>query len=141
MVILYTKTHQIWINSWFRGAWVDTDSGKVGLTPYAAEQLGEISFVDVEGLEGATLSQVVMDGDEPSSDPIDCTVESSKAVGDIYSPVSGTVKEVNVDLMDEPEKINADAMAAWLYVIEPSNLDGEKGNLLDEAAYKAFIAG
>jgi len=130
MVILYSKTHQ----------WIDTDSGKVGITPFAAEQLGEISFVDLEGLEDATLEQVKMDGDEPISDPIDCTVESSKAVGDIYSPVSGKVTGINADLMDEPEKINEDAMAAWLYIIEASNLDAEKANLLDEAAYKAFVA-
>ena len=97
------------------------------------------SFVDVEGLEGATLEQVQMDGDEPSNDPIDCTVESSKAVGDIYSPISGNVIEVNSDLMDEPEKINEDSFAAWLFKIEPSNFEGEKGNLMDEAAYKAFV--
>ncbi|MFX0040629.1 MAG: glycine cleavage system protein H [Promethearchaeota archaeon] len=125
----FTKTHQ----------WFDDGTKMVGITPYAAEQLGEISFVDVEGLEGAELEQIKMDGDEPSSDPIDCTVESSKAVGDIYSPVSGSVIEINSDLMDEPEKINEDAFAAWLFKIEPSNWDAEKGNLLDEAGYNAFI--
>ncbi len=129
MTKLFTKTHQ----------WFDDGTKEVGLTPFAAEQLGEISFVDVEGLEGATLEQVKMDGDEPSSDPIDCTVESSKAVGDIYCPVSGSVSEVNSDLMDEPEKINEDAFAAWLFKIEPSNFEGEKGNLIDEAAYNAFV--
>ncbi|MCK4687480.1 MAG: glycine cleavage system protein H, partial [Candidatus Lokiarchaeota archaeon] len=117
----YTKTHQ----------WFDPGSKKVGLTAYAAEQLGEISFVDVEGLEGAELTQVEMSGDEPTSDPIDATVESSKAVGDIYSPVSGKVTNINNDLMDEPEKMNEDPYGAgWLYEIEPSNWDGEKGNLL-----------
>ncbi len=128
MTIWYTKTHQ----------WYNDENGEVGLTPFAAEQLGEISFVDVDALEGAELTQLTMDGDEPTSDPIDATVESSKAVGDIYSPVSGTVKEVNGDLMDEPEKINEDAFSAWLYKIDASNWDAEKGNLLDEAAYKAF---
>ncbi len=128
--LYYTKAHQ----------WYDPDSGKVGLSSYAAEQLGEISFVDVDGLEGATLEQIKMDGDEPASDPIDCTVESSKAVGDIFSPVSGTVTAINSDLMDEPEKINEDPLAAWLFTIEASNWEAEKGNLLDEAAYKAFIA-
>ena len=128
MTIWYTKTHQ----------WYNDANGEVGLTPFAAEQLGEISFVDVDALEGAELTQLTMDGDEPTSDPIDATVESSKAVGDIYSPVSGTVKEVNGDLMDEPEKINEDAFSAWLYKIDASNWDAEKGNLLDEAAYKAF---
>jgi glycine cleavage system H protein len=128
MTIWYTKTHQ----------WYNDGNGEVGLTPFAAEQLGEISFVDVDALEGAELTQLTMDGDEPTSDPIDATVESSKAVGDMYSPVSGTVKEVNGDLMDEPEKINEDAFSAWLYKIDASNWDAEKGNLLDEAAYKAF---
>ena len=128
MTIWYTKTHQ----------WYNDANGEVGLTPFAAEQLGEISFVDVDALEGAELTQLTMDGDEPTSDPIDATVESSKAVGDVYSPVSGTVKEVNGDLMDEPEKINEDGFSAWLYKINASNWDAEKGNLLDEAAYKAF---
>ena len=129
MAILYSKTHQ----------WINTDTGEVGITAYAAEQLGEISFVDLEGISGATLEQVKMDGDEPTSDPIDATIESSKAVADIYSPVSGTVTAINEDLMDEPEKINEDAMAAWLFKIDASNLDAEKANLLDEAAYKALI--
>jgi glycine cleavage system H protein len=129
MTIWYTKTHQ----------WYNDADGSVGITPFAAEQLGEISFVDVEGLEGATVEQVVMDGDEPTSDPLDCTVESSKAVGDVYSPVSGSVTAVNSDLMDEPEKINEDALSAWLFKVEASNLDAEKGNLLDEAAYNSFI--
>ena len=128
MTIWYTKTHQ----------WYNDENGEVGLTPFAAEQLGEISFVDVDALEGAELTQLTMDGDEPTSDPIDATVESSKAVGDIYSPVSGTVKEVNGDLMDEPEKINEAAFSAWLYKIDASNWDAEKGNLLDETAYNAF---
>lgn len=130
MAIWYTKTHQ----------WYNDETSEVGITPYAAEQLGEISFVDVEALEGAELSQVTMDGDEPSSDPIDATVESSKAVGDVYCPVSGKVSAVNSDLMDEPEKINENALAAWLFKIVASNWDAEKGNLLDEAAYNSFIA-
>ena len=126
--LYYTKTHQ----------WYDPANGKVGITAYAAEALGEISFVDVEALEGAELEQVKMDGDEPASDPIDATVESSKAVGDIYSPVSGTVKEVNSELMDEPEKINENPYEAWLFIIEPSNWEAEKGNLLSAAEYDAF---
>ena len=130
MAIWYTKTHQ----------WYNDETGEVGLTRFAAEQLGEISFVDVDALKGAELSQVTMNGDEPSSDPIDATVESSKAVGDVYCPVSGTVSAVNSDLMDEPEKINENALTAWLFKINASKWDAEKGNLLDEAAYKSFIA-
>ena len=130
MAIWYTKTHQ----------WYNDETGEVGLTAFAAEQLGEISFVDVEALEGATVEQVKMDGDEPTSDPLDCTVESSKAVGDVYSPVSGTVSAVNADLMDEPEKINEDPFGAWLFKVDVSNFDAEKGNLLDESAYNSFTA-
>ena len=130
--LLYSKTHQ----------WFDESSGKVGLTAYAAEQLGEISFVDVEGLDGAEVSQVEMDGDEPASDPIDAVVESSKAVGDVYSPVSGAVSEVNGDLFDFPEKVNEDPYGeGWLFAVDPSNLDAEKGNLLSADEYKSFIEG
>jgi glycine cleavage system H protein len=126
--LFYTKTHQ----------WFDPKTGKVGITAFAAEALGEISFVDVEALEGAELEQVMMDGDEPSSDPVDATVESSKAVGDVYSPVSGAVTEVNSGLMDEPEKINEAPYEAWLFKIKPSNWDAEKANLLSPASYDAF---
>ena len=130
MAVWYTKTHQ----------WYNDATGEVGITAFAAEQLGEISFVDVEALEGATIEQVQMDGDEPTSDPLDCTVESSKAVGDVYSPVSGNVTAVNSDLMDEPEKINEDPYSAWLFKVKASNFNAEKGNLLDESAYNAFTA-
>jgi glycine cleavage system H protein len=113
----------------------------MGLSAYAAEQLGEISFVDLEALDGAEVTQIKMSGDEPASDPIDATVESSKAVGDIYSPVSGSVEEINRAIMDEPEKINQEPYGAgWLLKIKPSKLDAEKKNLLSAKDYKAFIA-
>ena len=128
---LVAKTHQ----------WFDPDTKRVGITDYAQEQLGEISFVDVEGIDGAALTQVKMDGDEPTSDPIDCVVESSKAVGDIYSPLSGTVSAIHGELMDEPEKINEHPYGeGWLFVLDPSNLDAEKGNLLNMADYEAWVA-
>jgi len=129
MVIWYTKTHQ----------WYDDTNGNCGLTAYAAEQLGEISFVDLEALEGAEVQQLKMSGDEPASDPLDCTIESSKAVGDIYAPVSGTIGAINKALMDAPEKINENPMKAWIFKIEASNLAAEKKNLMDENKYKAFI--
>ncbi|MFX0187088.1 MAG: glycine cleavage system protein H [Candidatus Hodarchaeota archaeon] len=128
---LVTKTHQWW----------DPDTKRVGITDYAQDQLGEISFVDVEGIDGATLTQVKMDGDEPTSDPIDCVVESSKAVGDMYSPLSGTVIAIHAELMDEPEKLNEDPYGeGWLFALDPSNLDAEKGNLLSMADYEAWVA-
>ncbi len=130
MTILYTKSHQ----------WFNDEDGSVGLTKYATEQLGDISFVDLENLNGASVSQVQFSGNDVSSSPIDCTVESSKAVADMYSPVSGSVKEINHEVMDAPEKINADPMAAWLFKVDASSLDDEKGNLLDEDAYNDFVA-
>ncbi len=130
MTIWYSKSHQ----------WLNDEDGSVGLTKFATEQLGDISFVDLENLNGASVTQVEFSGNDVKSSPIDCTVESSKAVADIYSPVSGTVKEINREVMDAPEKINADPMAAWLFKVDASNLDGEKGNLLDESAYSDFCA-
>ena len=129
-ILYFSKSHQ----------WFQDEDGSVGLTKFAAESLGDISFVDLENLNGASVSQVVFEGNDVKSSPIDCTVESSKAVADIYSPVSGTVKEINREVMDAPDKINADPMAAWLFKVDASNLAGEKGNLLDEKAYAAFCA-
>ena len=129
--LYYTKTHQ----------WYDPESGKVGITAYAAEQLGEISFVDVEPIDGEEVEQVKLDGNEPTNDPLDATVESSKAVGDIYCPVSGTISGVNSDLLDTPEKVNEDPYGeGWLFTIEASNFDGEKSNLLTTSEYKDFLA-
>ena len=134
--LLYTKSHQ-----WAK---IEGDLVKVGITDHAQAQLGEIVYVELkwdDGLAGTALSQVAFDGDDPSSDPIeDVSVESQKAVGDIYSPLSGTVESVNEVLEDEPEKINEDPYGeGFLFFMKPSNLDGEKGNLLDAAGYKAFL--
>ncbi len=135
--LLYTKTHQ-----WAK---VDGNIVTVGITDFAQEQLGELSLVElaVDDLPGTSVSQVQFDGDEPSSDPIDdVSIESQKAVGDVYSPVSGKVTEVNTTLEDEPEKVNEDPYGeGWLFKVEASNLDAEKGKLLDAAAYKAFCEG
>ncbi len=126
--LLYSKAHQ-----WLK---IEGNIVTVGITAFAADQLGEITFVDVEGIDGADVSQDV-DG---SGDPVDCTVESQKGVGDIFSPVSGKVVEVNPDLMDEPEKVNEDPYgAAWLFKVEASNLDAEKGNLISAADYVASV--
>ncbi|GAB4316429.1 MAG: glycine cleavage system protein GcvH [Promethearchaeota archaeon] len=131
--LLYIKTHQ-----WAR---IEGNMVTMGITDYAQQQLGELQLVDLADAVGAEVSQVQMDGDEPSSDPLDIvSIESSKAVGDVYSPVSGTVKEANEALEDEPETVNSDPYGAgWLLKIEASNLDAEKGNLLDAKAYAEFI--
>ncbi len=133
--LLYTKTHQ-WIK-------LDGDVATVGISDFAQEQLGEIVYVELkwdDGLTGTIVKAVKYSGDEPASDPIeDISVESQKAVGDIYAPLSGEVVAVNEKLQDEPEKINSDPYGdGWLFKIKASNLGAEKANLLDAAAYKVF---
>lgn len=108
---------------------VDGDVGKVGITDYAQDQLSDIVYVEILVAEGDTVSQ----GDSCA------TIESVKAAADVYMPVSGKVVAVNDDLPDIPEQVNSDPFgAAWMVQIElndPSELD----NLMDAAAYEAFL--
>src|SRR5271157_2473574 len=132
---MYTKTHQ-----W---AAVDGNIVTIGLTDYAQEKLGEISMADLNygGIVGTTVEAVKIEGNDAVSDPIpDISVESSKAVGDIFSPVSGSVVEVNSSLDNEAEKINKDPYGeGWLIKVEASSLDDDLANLMDADAYRAFI--
>ncbi len=111
--------------------WVDVDGevGTVGISDYAQGQLGDVVFVDVPE-EGKQLTK----GDEAA------VVESVKAASDVYSPVSGTVIEGNTALADEPSLVNSDAEAeGWFFKLtlsDPSELE----ELMDEAAYEAFVA-
>lgn len=116
----YTKEHE----------WIDVNGakGSVGITDYAQNSLGDIVFVDLPKV-----------GDKLEAGKIFGSVESVKAVSDLYSPVSGTVTEVNEALKDAPEKINADANTTWMLkldVADPAELDG----LLSAADYEKFIA-
>ena len=116
----YTKEHE----------WIDVNGakGSVGITDYAQNSLGDIVFVDLPKV-----------GDTLEAGKIFGSVESVKAVSDLYSPVSGTVTEVNEALKDAPEKINADANNTWMMkldVANPAELDG----LLSAADYEKFIA-
>ena len=111
--------------------WVDVDGeiGTVGISDYAQSQLGDIVFVDVPE-EGKQLAK----GDEAA------VVESVKAASDVYSPVSGTVIEGNAALTDEPALANTDAEEeGWFYRIRLTDTD-ELDDLMDEAAYEAFVA-
>ena len=111
--------------------WVDVDGeiGTVGISDYAQGQLGDIVFVDVPE-EGKQLAK----GDEAA------VVESVKAASDVYSPVSGTVIEGNAALTDEPALANTDAEEeGWFYRIRLTDTD-ELDDLMDEAAYEAFVA-
>ncbi len=135
--LYYTKTHQ----------WAKVD-GKVvtmGISDYAQEQLGDITMVDLNygKIVGQTLKQVQMAGNEASSSPMaDVSVESAKAVGEIFPPVSGKVIAVNKKLENEPEIVNKDPYGeGWLFKIETTNLAAELKNLLDAKGYKQFTEG
>jgi glycine cleavage system H protein len=116
----YTKEHE-WIQA-------SGTSATIGITDYAQESLGDIVFVEVpkvgtELVAGKTLG----------------TVESVKAVSDLFAPASGTVTEVNADLATSPEKVNKDAHGSWMVKItlkNPNELDG----LLSAADYEKFVA-
>jgi len=116
----YTKEHE-WIE--FDGA-----KGTVGITDYAQNSLGDIVFVDLPKV-----------GDTLEAHKIFGSVESVKAVSDLYSPVSGTVTAVNEELKDAPEKINADANKTWMLKLDVSNAS-ELDGLLSVADYEKFIS-
>lgn len=116
----YTREHE-WIEA-------SGKQGKVGITDYAQNSLGDIVFVDAPKV-GAKVEKGAVFG----------SVESVKAVSDLYSPVSGTVTEINETLKDSPEKINTDAHSAWIIQVELSD-PGELNSLLPAADYEKFIA-
>lgn len=109
---------------------VEGDTATIGITDYAQEQLGDIVFVDTPEI-GAELEQ----GDDAA------VVESVKAASDIYAAISGTVVEVNEALEDEPSLVNSSAEEdGWFFRMTLSDTS-ELGDLMDEKAYKAFVAG
>jgi len=117
----YTKQHE-WTD-------VNGDVATIGITDYAQHELGDVVF--------AELPKV---GTKVESGKSFGTVESVKAVSEIYSPVSGEITEVNGELKDTPEKINSDPHGtAWLVKVRLAN-PAEVKELMDAAAYEAFIA-
>jgi glycine cleavage system H protein len=116
----YTREHE-WIS-------LDGAIGSIGITDYAQNSLGDIVYVDAPKV-----------GDPVTANQTFGSVESVKAVSDLFSPVSGTVTEVNESLKTEPDKINAAAHDTWIIKVELSN-PAELDSLLDAAAYEAFIA-
>jgi glycine cleavage system H protein len=116
----YTKEHE-----WIKG---DGKTGTIGITDHAQQSLGDIVFVELPK-PGTELEQGKAFG----------TVESVKAVSDLFAPVSGTVTEVNQELSTAPEKVNQDAHAAWMVKVAIKN-PGELGQLLSSADYEKFIA-
>ncbi len=117
----YTREHE-WIK-------LDGAIGTIGITDYAQHELGDVVFAELPKV-GAKIAAGQSFG----------TVESVKAVSEIYAPVSGEVTETNTALGNEPEKINQDPHgAAWLIKIKLSD-PSEVNSLMDAAAYQAYIA-
>ena len=116
----YTKEHE-WIS-------VEGGTGTVGITDYAQSSLGDIVFVDLPKV-----------GDTVEAGKIFGSVESVKAVSDLYSPASGTVTAVNEELKDKPEKINEDANGTWMLKMELKDA-AELNALLSAADYEKFIS-
>ena len=115
----YTKEHE-WIQ-------IDRNVGTIGITDYAQDSLGDIVFVDLPKV-----------GDAVEAGKIFGSVESVKAVSDLYSPASGTVTAVNEELKDKPEKINEDANATWLLKLELKDA-AELEKLLSAEDYEKFV--
>ena len=114
----YTQSHE-WVRQEADGTVC------VGITHHAQEMLGDLVFV-----EAPEAGRKLKKGEQCA------VVESVKAAADVYAPLSGEVIAVNADLAEAPEKINADAYAAWIFKLKPAN-PAEFDALLDAAAYQA----
>jgi glycine cleavage system H protein len=115
----YTRDHE-WVV-------LAGDTGKVGITDYAQQQLGDVVYVELPEV-GAKVKQGQSFG----------TIESVKAVSELYAPVTGEIIEVNSALKDKPESVNANPHESWMVVIKLTN-PSEAGSLLDAAQYEALV--
>lgn len=111
----YTKDHE-----WVR---LTGDRAQVGITDYAQKQLGDIVYLELPEV-GRTVNKGEVFG----------TIESVKAVSELYAPVTGEVVEVNADLSQKPESVNTDPHSAWMVVLKVSDA-ADAGELLDADAY------
>lgn len=118
----FSKEHE-----WIR---LEGDTGTVGITDYAQSQLGDVVFVEVPeaGRKATKGGQIAV-------------VESVKAASEVYAPVSGEVTAANTALADNPALVNSSAMGdGWFFKLKISN-KAELAELMDETAYKAYVAG
>ena len=115
----YTKDHE----------WLDLagDRGRIGVTDYAQKQLGDVVFVDLPAV-GTKIVQGQSFG----------TIESVKAVSELFAPVSGEVVDVNASLKAKPESVNANPHGSWLIAVKLTKPD-EVGGLLDAAQYDDLV--
>ncbi len=114
----YTKDHE-----WVR---IDGTTGTVGITHFAQQQLGDVVYVDLPEV-GTTLTVGQAFG----------TIESVKAVSELFAPVAGTVTEVNTALKDRPDAVNSQPHESWMIKVALSNA-GDVDALLDSSAYEAL---
>jgi glycine cleavage system H protein len=116
----YTKDHE----------WVRVDGGEavIGITDYAQAQLGDVVYVELPAV-GSRVKQGEVFG----------TIESVKAVSELYAPVSGEVSAINDALGGSPESVNKDPHATWLIKVKPADA-GELDSLLDSGAYAALVS-
>lgn len=120
-MLKFTEEHE-WLQ-------IDGDVATVGITTHAAEQLGDLVYVELPAV-GATFSK----NDNAA------TVESVKAASDVYCPLDGEIVEVNEAIVADPALVNSDAQgAAWFFKLKLANKSDADG-LMDESAYKEFIA-
>lgn len=117
----YSEEHE-----WVR---IEGDLAVVGITDYAQQKLGDVTYVELPAIDGEVEEMGEM-----------CVVESVKAAADVYAPISGTVAEVNSALEDEPQLINQDCYGkGWLVKIKDFD-QKEIENLMDAASYQNFVA-
>lgn len=116
--MLFTKTHE-WVQ------FLDETTVRVGLTDYAQSELGDLVFINLPEA-----------GDEVLVSESFADVESVKAVSNVYSPVTGTIREINEELLDHPELVNDSPYEAWFVEIENVS---EQDELLSEEEYEQFI--
>ena len=115
----YTKDHE-WLQ-------LTGDVGRVGITDFAQKQLGDVVYVELPDV-GTVLSAGQAFG----------TIESVKAVSELFAPVSGEVVEINTALRDKPELVNQDPHAAWMVAIRLNSAD-ETSTLLDASQYQDLV--
>ncbi len=117
-MLRYTEDHE-WLKS-------EGDEVAVGITAHAAEQLGDIVFIELPeiGREVAKGEEIVV-------------IESVKAASDISSPIAGTITAVNDAVAADPASVNSDAEAAWFFKVKPA--DADLSGFMDAAAYQAMI--
>ncbi|MEM7443581.1 MAG: glycine cleavage system protein GcvH [Pseudomonadota bacterium] len=121
-MLKFTQDHE-----WVR---VEGDTGTIGISDYAQQQLGDVVFVELPAV-GKSMTK----GDEAA------VVESVKAASEVYAPVDGEVTEVNDALTDEPGLINSDAMGeGWFLKVKLSDTS-QLDQLMDEAAYNSYVEG